>query len=375
MKFDRRLNNISCKEYCTIKNCKYSIIQKEHFEKNYIPDYGDITEADNYISVRFPEIYIAELCHVNLIGAASIIFDENNNCIYDLALRDHENRFNLAFSNVYAVDKNFTLTYYEKANERIKEGLMLISNASFNYFHFNMELLSRLCLINKIEAYNNMPILIDERCIRIKSFKDELDMLNIHNRPIIPLKAGYCYEVENLVYLSDLIIGPIDLKKNTLLKYEDYIMSESAVNLLHDNLAIDNNPSKKLYISRKNCFGTRILLNQNNVEQIFKEHGYEIVYPELIPFQEQLKLFSEAEYIAGPSGAGFTNILFANKTAKIICILPSETKLTCYSNIAAVLGQTCRYLDGKIHENPNVVLYQNSFELDEKALINFLSHF
>jgi capsular polysaccharide biosynthesis protein len=375
MKFDRRLNNISCKEYCTLKNYKYFIIQKEHFEKNYIPDYGDITEANNYITVKFPEIYIAELSNVNLIGATSIIFDENNNCIYDLPLRDHENRFNLAIGNVYYVDKNVTLTYYEKANEKIKEGIMLISNASFNYFHFNMELLSKLCLINKIEAYNNVPILIDERCLRIKSFKDELDMLNIHNRPIIPLNAGYCYEVENLIYVSDLLIGPIDLKKNTLLKYEDYIMSESAVNLLHNNLAMNSNPSKKLYISRKNCFGTRILLNQNNVEQIFKEHGYEIVYPELIPFQEQLKLFSEAEYIAGPSGAGFTNILFANKTAKIICILPSETKLTCYSNIAAVLGQTCRYLDGKIHENPNVVLYQNSFELDEKALINFLSHF
>lgn len=375
MKFDRRLNNISCKEYCSLKNYKYSIIQKEHFEKNYIPDYGNIDEADNYITVKFPEIYIAELSNVNLIGAASIIFDENNNCIYDLPLIDHENRFNLAIGNVYYVDKNVTLTYYEKANEKIKEGIMLISNASFNYFHFNMELLSKLCLINKIEAYKNVPILIDERCLRIKSFKDELDMLNIHNRPIITLKAGYCYDVENLIYVSDLLIGPIDLKRNTLLKYEDYIMSESAVNLLHDNLAINGNPLKKLYISRKNCFGTRILINQNNVEQIFKEHGYEIVYPELIPFQEQLKLFSEAEYIAGPSGAGFTNILFANKKAKIICILPNETKLTCYSNIAAILGQTCRYLDGKIHENPNVVLYQNSFELDEKALINFLSHF
>lgn len=375
MKFDRRLNNISCKEYCNFKSYKYSIIQKEHFEKNYIPDYGGITEADNYITVNFPEIYIAELSNVNLIGATSIIFDDNNNCIYDLPLRDHENRFNLAIGNVYYVDKNVTLTYYEKANEKIKEGIMLLSNASFNYFHFNMEILSKLCLINKIEKYNNVPILIDERCIRIKSFKDELDMLNIHNRPIIPIKAGYCYDVENLIYVSDLLVGPIDLKKNTLLKYEDYIMSESAVNLLHDSLAINGNPSKKLFISRKNCFGTRILVNQNNVEQIFKEYGYEIVYPELIPFQEQLKLFSEAEYIAGPSGAGFTNILFANKTAKIICILPSETKLTCYSNIAAILGQTCRYLDGKIHENPNVVLYQNSFELDEKALENFLTHF
>ncbi|WP_238916953.1 glycosyltransferase family 61 protein [Clostridium sp. YIM B02555] len=372
MSIDRRLNNISCKEYCNIHNFKYSIKQKEHSEKNYIPDYRDNTEVNNYINVKFPEIYIAELYNVNLVGENSIIFDENDNCIYDLPLRDHENRFNLSVSNVYFADKNVTLAYYEKSNEKIEEGIMLLSNASFNYFHFNMEILSKLCLINEIEEYNEVPILVDERCLKIKPFKDELDMLNIHGKNIIPLKAGYCYDIEKLIYISDLLIGPIDLKKNTLLRYEDYIMNNLAVNLLHDNLSINSNISRKLFMSRKNCWGTRLLLNQDKIEQIFKEYGYEIIYPEIMSFQDQLKIFSEAEFIAGASGAGFTNILFANKSVKIICILPNEIKLSCYSNIAGVLGQQCYYLDAKIHYNPNIVLYQNSFELDEEYLRKFL---
>ncbi|OOM74046.1 hypothetical protein CLPUN_41860 [Clostridium puniceum] len=374
MSIERRLNNISCKEYCNIHNYKYFIKQKEQSQKNYIPNYRDNTKANNYINIKFPEIYIAELYNVNLIGGNSIIFDKNDNCIYDLPLRDHENRFNLAVSNVYFVDRNVTLTYYEKANEKIEEGIMLLSNASFNYFHFNMEVLSKLCLINEIEEYNKIPILVDERCFKIKSFKDELDMLNIHGRNIIPLKLGYCYDIDKLIYISDLLIGPIDLKKNTLLRYEDYIMNDTAVNLLHDNLSINGTTSKKLFISRKNCFGTRILLNQNTIEQIFKDHDYEIVYPEIMSFQDQLKVFSEAEFIAGASGAGFTNILFANKNAKIICILPKEIQLSCYSNIAGVLGQQCHYLDAKVHYNPNVVLYQNSFELEEDYLRNFLKN-
>jgi hypothetical protein len=49
-----------------------------------------------------------------------------------------------------------------------------------------------------------------------------------------------------------------------------------------------------------------------------------------------------------------------------------EIKLSCYSNIAVVLGQQCYYLDAKIHYNPNIVLYQNSFELDEEYLRKFL---
>lgn len=373
MSIERKLNNISCKEYCNIHNLKYSIIKDYHSEKNYIPDYTHNPKSDNYIYVKCPEIYIAELCNVNLVGGCSIIFDKNDNCIYDLPLMDDENRFELAFHHVSFVNKNFTLVNYEKSDEAIEEGIMLISNASFNYFHFNLELLSRLCLINKIEKYNKAPILIDERCLNIQSFKDELEMLNPHGRKIIPLKEGYCYNIKKLIYASELLIEPIDLKRDAFLRYDDYIMNDLAVNLLHDNLSINSNVYRKLFISRKNCFGNR-LLNENKIQQIFQEYGYEIIYPEIMTFQEQLKIFSEAKYIAGTSGAGFTNILFANKNAKIICIAPKEVQLSCYSNIACVLEQQCYYLDAKIHYNPYLLYYQSSFEIDEDYLRKFLDN-
>jgi hypothetical protein len=374
MSVERELNNISCKEYCSIHNLKYSALEESRSIKNYIPNYIDNPKADNYIYVNCPETYIAELRNVDIIGGCSIIFDDDNNCIYDLPLMDDENRFELAFHHVYFVNKYITCVSYENSNEVIEEGIMLISNASFNYFHFNLELCSKLCLINEIEEYDNVPILVDERCLWIQSFKDELEMLNTHGRKVIPLKQGYCYNIKKLIYVSELLIEPLDLKKDALLRYEDYIMNDLAVNLLHKNLSIkSNNISRKLFISRRNCWGTR-LINADRIQQVFQEYGYEIVCPEEISFQDQLKIFSEAEFIAGASGAGFTNILFANKNTKVICIVPKEVKLSCYSNIAGVLGQQCYYLDAKIHYNPNIVYYQNSFELDEEYLRNFLEN-
>lgn len=375
MTYDRRLKNISCKDYCQINNFKYSIQKQEHFERNYIPSYNHMPDFINYIDVKCPESYIAELHNAKIIGSTSIVFDENNNCIYDLPLMDPENRFNLAVYPVYYVDNNVTALRHEESGEIIDEGIMLVSNASNNYFHFNLEVLSKLCLINEIEEYNNLPLIVDERCLLIPSFKDELEMSNIHNRIIIPLKWAYSYTIKKLIYISDLLIEPINIRLGTELRYEDYIMRDVAVKLLHDNLAINNsNIYRKLFISRINCYGSR-LMNQIKIEQIFKEYGYEIIYPEIMSFQDQLKIFSEAEFIAGASGAGFTNILFANKNAKIICICPKDIKLSCYSNIAGVLGQTCYYLDAKIHYNPSVLYYQNGFELEEKSLINFLEHF
>jgi len=373
MNIEKRLKNITCKEYCKIHNFKYSIQQKEYSQKIYIPDYRDNPQVNNYIYVKYPETYIAELYNVNLIGGNSIIFDENDDCIYDLPLMDDENRFELICGNALFVDKNITSVCYNNSNEIIEQGIMLVANASFNYFHFNLESLSKLCLINEIEEYNKVPILVDERCLRIESFKDELDMLNLHGREIVYLKQGYCYNVKKLIYLSDLIISPMNFKKDVLIRYDDYIINEVAVNQLHDKLSINSNISRKLFISRKNC-GLIRLTNHNKIEQIFKAYGYEVIYPEEMSFQDQLKTFSEAEFIAGASGAGFTNILFANKNAKIICILPKQIKLTCYSNIAGILGQQCYYLNAKIHSNTSTVYYQNSFELEEDYLNKFLEN-
>lgn len=285
---------------------------------------------------------------------------------------DDENRFDLAIRHVHFVDKKVTLVHYDKSNEVIEEGIMLISNTSFNYFHFNIELLSKLCLINEIDEYNRFPILVDERCLIRQSFKEELEMLNIHNRKIIPLSEGYSYNAKKLIYISELSIVPINLKRNARLRYEDYVLNDLAVKPLYDNLSINSNIFRKLFISRKNCWWNHRLVNDINIEQIFKEHGFEIICPEEMSFQDQLKTFSEAECIAGASGAAFTNILFANKNAKIICICSKEIKLSCYSSIAGVLGQQCYYLDAKIHYNPNIVYYQNSFELEEEYLRKFL---
>ena len=41
-------------------------------------------------------------------------------------------------------------------------------------------------------------------------------------------------------------------------------------------------------------------------------------------FNENLKIFSEAEFIAEAYGAGFTNILFTNENAKIILYNPKR---------------------------------------------------
>lgn len=371
----RKLNNISCKKYCDINNYKYSIFQKEHLQKVYIPQYIDNPEAISSVDVNYPEIYISELFDVNLIGANYIIFDTNNYCIYDLPFMDDENKFDLRCNNTYAIDRNTTFINYTDSFESITEGIMLIAGFSFNFSHFQIDVLSKLCLIDKIDEYKNLPILIDEICLTIPQYREELNMLNKQGRKIISLKKGFSYNIKKLIYISDLGIYPCNIKANFLLRYKDSVINELAVKLLSSSLSISNNTLfRKLFISRSRTGNPR-LKNHDAVEEIFKARGYEVIFPELMSFSDKLKIFSEAEIVSGVYGAGFTNILFSNKNTKIVCIQPKAIQAPWISNIAGILGQQYFFLDAKLYENPQCRYYESSFIVDEEYLKKFLDSF
>jgi|GEM_PF-3054689 len=85
-----------------------------------------------------------------------------------------------------------------------------------------------------------------------------------------------------------------------------------------DRLRGLTNPStdqRRIYCSRRLSMAYRPhyrpLLNEDEVEDFFVERGFEIIYPETMSLQAQMNVFSEAGYVAGPSGSGMFNSLFS----------------------------------------------------------------
>lgn len=375
MKVSKTLKNITFKEYCDIKKYEYSIIKKSYFQGVYLPIYIDNLNKNAYMEVNYPEIYVAKLYNVNLIGKQSLVFDDDDYCIYDMPCRDIENKFNLKCANTVYIDKEKTsIVYDDMTIDLIDEGIMLIANASANYYHINFEVFSKLCLIEELGLYPNMPIIVDEVILSVSQFKEELDKLNKSNRKVIYLKKGICYKVKKMIYISELAIIPLNRRIGKTCEYGELAISELAIKLLNKNLAVENVVSRKIFISRKYSKNKR-LENYEAIEEMFLEFGYEPIYPDQISFDEQVKIFSQAKYIAGVSGAGLTNILFANKCAKIICIMPKDVKTACYSTIAGILGQEYYFIDAKLSaKKDQYAYYQSAFEVDEKSVYEFLKN-
>jgi capsular polysaccharide biosynthesis protein len=78
---------------------------------------------------------------------------------------------------------------------------------------------------------------------------------------------------------------------------------------------------QKLYVSRR-LFSRRdlfrVVANEAHIETTFERRGFEVIYPESMRFEDQIALYSRAQWVAGISGSGLHNSLFMQPDATII---------------------------------------------------------
>jgi len=64
----------------------------------------------------------------------------------------------------------------------------------------------------------------------------------------------------------------------------------------------------------------RVMQNEAEVEELLQRNGFEIVYPETLSLLDQIRTFSEAQCVVGPSGSGMFNTAFAPKGCRVLDI-------------------------------------------------------
>jgi capsular polysaccharide biosynthesis protein len=88
------------------------------------------------------------------------------------------------------------------------------------------------------------------------------------------------------------------------------------------------------------------VVNESELEPILARYGFEVVEAENLSLAEQIQLFSQAEAIAGPHGAGLTNIVFAPPGCKVFELFAETCVRPMYYQLADVVGQSYWYLVG-----------------------------
>ena len=84
-------------------------------------------------------------------------------------------------------------------------------------------------------------------------------------------------------------------------------------------------PTRRLFVSRRQWGNnSRTLVNAEAVERRLEAAGFETVFPEELPIDEQVRLFAQAGMIAGEYGSGLHNSIFCPPRATVIAFRGTE---------------------------------------------------
>jgi capsular polysaccharide biosynthesis protein len=96
-------------------------------------------------------------------------------------------------------------------------------------------------------------------------------------------------------------------------------------------------PRRRLFLDRGDA-AFRRLHDADRIHQLARTRGYEILSPAGLDVSAQAELFASAEVIAGPAGAAFANLVFAQPPARVLEIASPRWPAVFHWMISARLG-------------------------------------
>lgn len=335
------------------------------------------------IKTKSPELFLAHIYNTEIIGISNVLKTRLGYVIYDMLSENKYRITDRAFiwrekcreerARPFSFLDRYFLFYYNYG-KTVDKAISLVGNYSGNYYHFIFEIISKFYILERANIPDDVPIIIDNVVRRIPQFNELIGIFN-KKRKLIYIDPLEICKVKDLYWPSFVHQIPPNLWDPSKAKSEDVIFNIGALVFVRDNclqygMADDNKIyPKNFYIARKNT--NKRQYNEDEILDIAINNGYVEVHPESMTFKEQVKLFSNAESIIGPSGAAFSNIICCKEGCKILILISDRYEVTIFSNIAGLLHLDMQYLCGMPSDRNNV---QTQFRINESDFRRYLEN-
>ena len=230
-------------------------------------------------------------------------------------------------------------------DEIIEEGFFLGGNGCWNWYHYIIEILPKVLLIENI---NCRTLLFSDDISKYPTMKEALLNLITENKYNIKfLNKNQNYKVKKLFFINEINkiefnkINPNINNANTAYFREKYlyILREK---LLLNYIKEENNLNKKIFLWRENTH--RIAQNQNEVLVYLEKNGFEKIDSSTLTLEQQIKIFNSAEIIIGTTGAAWSNLIFCKQNTKAIIFSPIFfNSFNAFSNLAQIFNIDLTY--------------------------------
>lgn len=204
-----------------------------------------------------------------------------------------------------------------------------------NYFHWMVDALSRLWALELFDRPRDVPLLLP--AARLMPYQAESLARLVPDNPRIALNC-HMARIETLYFPSFYAPGGYSAAQMAFLSGKLRGAFAPAPG--------DAPGPRRLFISRRDVTYRRIA-NEDETLRLLRPLGFEPVVLSGLSLAEQARLFSRAEIVVAPHGAGNANMLFAPPGATLIEVVPAAEPQICYWMLTKLNGQRYgRLLDG-----------------------------
>ena len=233
--------------------------------------------------------------------------------------------------------------------ERVERGIRLCGFGSGNWYHWLIDILPSALLIDELpHDLRDAPLLVPQAAGRSAAWRAALEVVAPERETITVPRRG-TLAVDRMVWLDPAVNGPRTLRDDApialdLLAPSFAVLARFRATVL-ERLAVGPSarPGRRVLLVRP--AGAKRSVNQDDLVAVAQRRGFEAVDPGSLPFVEQVRLFAEAEVIAGGWGAAWSSMLFAAPGARGLMWTPSAfARWPLFSNLAEVSGVHLRHL-------------------------------
>lgn len=326
-------------------------------------------KEQDMVKVSLPGIYgyMFENARIH-VGSSSVIerelkiYLERVNCLENSAA-------DYAIGHIYRHDSRFAFVTYGCNCKALDKGIAFFGNGSSNYYHWLIEILPKIELLNEIPtAYADYPLLVSEDVKDIESFQYLLNLF-CKDKEVIYLKRASGYRIKNLVWITTPSNLPFNLRKHGRFQTNYSVIDKRSTDFVRNHVlaavpvsTTDKNYPKRIIFCRKN---ERRSYNQAEVVDCLEKYDFVRVYMEELSFDEQVRTVYNAQIIVGPTGAAWTNLLFCRPGTKALCWMAEEIgDFSAFSTIAGFYSVDLKYLKYISHAQSTADIYYGGYAMD-----------
>ena len=345
------LTTRSIPAWCKSHGARLQEVMPAGIGPTFRPRYEVPPSVCEQVSMSHPAVYLAEMEEASVIGGACAILTSDDCGLADPVFWQGSERLDLVEPAMPYVDQKGMLIDADSiAPEEIPVGVMMMGFADVNYYHWLVDLLSRIWTLERAEVDPRIPLLVDRRTMEIAQLASALRAVDRSARPVVALEPNVEYKVQRLLVPGSLSWLAPNLRDRLPLALGDSLISREAIDFLRERLGTHGGRpgTRRLYIARRAATTGARLCNPGEVGEVFRAAGFETVSPDGLSFEEQQSLFGEAAVVAGESGAGLTNMLLAPPSALLICLQAQAWDTNVYADLTGHAGQAAVFVPGRV---------------------------